>query len=321
MTLEKRKTSRWLSNGPPVLVAALCLITASHAAAISSNQTTTVPAIDPSQYKRLISPGIGNTLPGGQPIISVDKNLADWNRPVPSSGLSTLPMRPIGPELCYLAGGLATIDMCGVAVRIPAETDDMKMTGMVTFTMPPPFAPAQKIIMQCFLNSSYPNKNGPQYQLIVTDSSTVTCALQKCSPSNVSVCGASIPVPIETVINKSTDIPLPSALLADPSAGPNSSLTVRCVDDDQGNPVYRAMESSEISCNLFPCPDTVFELCGVSVPVKGGLAMGAVLNQTMPPPFAPDPFTVQCVGNGDYRPTYQLTDHSVVTCKTAIPIP
>jgi hypothetical protein len=219
--------------------------------------------------------------------------------------------------------------MCGVSVPIPPLTDAAMgldsnsgdALGVVTVTMPPPFAPGQKVILQCyeFVLVGEPAWVSP-FKLLVTDTSSVTCALQKCEPSNVLLCQSSIPVPVETSINQATDVSVPPSLLADPSNTTNLSFTAQCADDDKGTPVYRVSDSSQVSCNLFPCQAATFDLCGLSVPVKGGAAMGTAFDLTMPPPFAPDPFTVQCVGSNGRRPAYQLTDHSAVTCQT-IPAP
>lgn len=195
----------------------------------------------------------------------------------------------------------ANISMCGQSIPLPNQA----LGYSATLSVPSPYV-HQPFTVQC---------TSTGYQIV--DASAVTCTLLTCPVSSISLCGASIPVPGGTTIGASVTVPVPVSALADPSSAlPNLSLTAQCMDDGNGGTAYQVTNDSSISCNLFPCQDSKVRLCETLIPVAGGMPLGGVLHFTLPPPFAPEPFTIQCVGSQGIQPMYQLTDVSAVTCNT-----
>jgi hypothetical protein len=196
-----------------------------------------------------------------------------------------------------------TVSICGLNVPVSS----MPFGSSVILTMPAPY------LHQPFTVVCEKSDNSLYYQ--ISDSSAVTCAPQVCPISKVELCGSAIQVPGGTFIGNTIDVPVPPSVLTDPSKGKGLSFTVQCTDRGNNDIVYQITDASDVSCNLFPCRNTTVNLCGISVPVNGGKPMGAAINLTMPPPFKPDTFTVQCVGSEGTPPSYQLTDTSGVSCK------
>jgi len=167
--MPRHMTLPWLK----IMTFAAVWLCATVAAVAASNQQRNAPSVGSPQYKIITSPGIAGSS------ISIDQTSADQNSHA-TPNVGALPIRLVSAGICYLESVVPDfISMCGIAVPVPGLTDDTRKTGAVTITMPPPFAPGQKIIMQCFLNPNVPFKNGSQqseYRLTVTDSSSVTCA-------------------------------------------------------------------------------------------------------------------------------------------------
>jgi len=143
-----------------------------------------------------------------------------------------------------------------------------------------------------------------------------------CRGGSTIVCGAAIPLPDMTPVGDTANVHVPPAVLGD-SYSANSDLyfTAECVTDQSGGAAYRVLGVDKISCNSFPCQTSSVRLCDTSVSVPGGTPLGGVIHVTMPPPFAKNSFTVQCAGNLDNPPVYQITDHANVVCNGASPSP
>jgi len=191
-----------------------------------------------------------------------------------------------------------SVSVCGKTVAVPP----LGLGAITALTTPSPYM-HDTFIVQCL-------SFGGILAVQIADSHAVTCNLQRCSPSAVSICGISVPVSGGTVVGNKESKTVPAAMLADQTQ--NFSFDVHCVDN--GNePFYQVDNSSEVSCNAFPCRDTTVELCGVSIPVAGGMSLGAVKNIAMPQPFHGD-FAVECVGSGGNPPAYQIIEHDNVSC-------
>jgi len=141
-----------------------------------------------------------------------------------------------------------------------------------------------------------------------------------CHGGSTTVCGVAFALPATTPAGATATVPIPSHVLGNSFAANGGSLqnsdlsfTVQCVADVDGNVSYRNIDADKINCNLFPCPTSAVTLCGASIPV-GGTPLGGSVQVTMPAPFAQNSFTVQCVGNGDKPPVYQITEHAAVAC-------
>lgn len=213
----------------------------------------------------------------------------------------------VTPDYCLGISQIRSIDMCNQIIPLTPYT--VNEDGTATVAMPSPFN-HESFTFECVQN--LPSQ---QYQVLVIDAPTTLCTLQRCSPGNVNLCGAVIPVNAEITINQQTEVMVPPTMLANAdNNAPALSFTAQCVDDGQGNPTYVVTDSSQVSCNAFPCPDTSFTICATSIPVPGGATMGTVLDLQMPLPFSPDPFKVECVGNPNGAPAYQLSESSAVSC-------
>ncbi len=195
------------------------------------------------------------------------------------------------------------IGICNKTVWAPSTY----MGGQETLYVPSPYQHDSFSVLCTSVNG--------QPGFIILDNANVTCAPLICAAADVQICGVSIPVPGGTVMDKNIEVEVRPGLLADPVNSGNPVFTAQCVDDGNGGSIYRVTDDSQVSCNLFPCAELDLELCGSSVHVQGGSKLGDVLNLNMPPPFAPEPFTIQCVGSNGTAPAYQITDHSAVTCR------
>ena len=141
------------------------------------------------------------------------------------------------------------------------------------------------------------------------------CNLRPCEASSVTFCGKTFQVPAGTTVGNTINIPVPNVLLARPSLSNDQSITAQCrLSGDKV--AYEISDTSGVSCNDFPCPDADVQLCNTPIHINGGTAFADVLGLTMPPPFASDKFTVQCVSDNISPPTYQILDRSAVTCAT-----
>jgi hypothetical protein len=213
------------------------------------------------------------------------------------------------PYGTYTSGCPATfVTVCGQPVPVPAAS----IGYTIELNVPSPYA-HQPFTAQC--TDTF---GGIYYQII--DSSAVTCAPLRCPPSGVAICGVQIPVNDSVNIGDLTTVTVPPAALSEPSVYNRVTFTAQCIDNGYATPFYRIADDSDVSCNVFPCADSVVRLCETSVAIRGGTPMGSVLHLTMPAPFVNDPFTVQCVGSGGNPPVYQVIDHQSVTCKT-VPVP
>jgi hypothetical protein len=105
-----------------------------------------------------------------------------------------------------------------------------------------------------------------------------------------------------------------SVLVNNASADPNLTFNAACVGDGNGGIIYSMNDVQNISCNLFPCQSLTVQICNTSLTIPGGTAMGGIIHVAMPPPYAMNKFTAQCVGNSGNAPAYQVTDERSVSC-------
>lgn len=142
-----------------------------------------------------------------------------------------------------------------------------------------------------------------------------TVVQSTCNGGSLPVCGIPIPMPPTTSVGNTAEVHVPPALLGDTSK--IVSFTVSCVDNGYGGGAYQLVNPTGISCGAFPCQASTVRICDTNIPVAGGTPQGGIVHMTMPAPFSPEAFTVQCVGSAGAAPVYQITDHSVVTCNHA----
>lgn len=205
------------------------------------------------------------------------------------------------PASAYIPFCTGGISLCGITVSAPTLT-----IGAVTaITQPLPYQHLS-FTVQCLIQNGLPT-----YQII--NAPNPACQLESCYPSTLSVCGTDVAIPQTTPLGKQTTVTIPVNELGPAKASNSFHITAQCVDDGSGTH-YQVANGTGFSCSQFPCADSQIQLCGSSIPVPGGAAMGTILHMNMPQPFAPDPFTVQCVGSQGNAPTYQIVDHDAVTC-------
>jgi hypothetical protein len=200
------------------------------------------------------------------------------------------------------ACGSGGVSLCGTTVPVPGL---LPLGATASLSMPSPYEhqPFSVICLQ----------QGGIFSYQIIDQSQVTCALRSCPVQSVTLCGNRVEVPGGTKIGDRITVDVPASVLSDPTYGAASFQAV-CNDADNTEPVYKIDDVSIPSCNGFTCPDADIRLCGTTVPVKGGAHMGEVLHQTMPAPFVPDGFNVECLGSGGHPPSYQPVDVTGVTC-------
>jgi hypothetical protein len=114
--------------------------------AVGSNQPANTP-VDPSQYKVLVSPGIGNLG------ISVNQNPAGWKA---TNSSASAPTAPSG------SSGTCTfnrVSLCGVSIPIRGSTP---VYGVLYLNMPAPFV-SDPFVVQCVSNGTSPT---PSYEIL-----------------------------------------------------------------------------------------------------------------------------------------------------------
>ena len=125
-----------------------------------------------------------------------------------------------------------------------------------------------------------------------------------------------------TPVGDVANVHVPASVLGDSySTSADLYFTAECVASQYGGAVYRVTNVDKIPCNSFPCQTSNVRLCDTSISVPGGTPLGGIVHMTMPAPFSKNTFTVQCIGNLDEPPVYQITDHSGVSCGPATTSP
>ncbi|MER2520029.1 MAG: hypothetical protein ABTQ34_04980 [Bdellovibrionales bacterium] len=199
----------------------------------------------------------------------------------------------------------SSVTICGKVVRVPAGP----IGAVANLVVPFPHQP-QPFTVQCLA------VNGtPAYRIV--DATEVTCDLQTCPPSDVTLCGAPVNIPTSVKVGGSVKVPVPPSVLANPESGYNLVMRARCAEGPNATAKYRVDNAEDISCNLFPCQTSTVRLCNAAIEVPGGAPLGAVLTLTMPSPFAPEQFAVQCLGSMGLPAVYQIIDHEGVSCNLA----
>ena len=137
------------------LLGVVCFLSAAQA----SDSGLTAP-----QYKLILSPGVGNTLPDGQSVISIDSNPPPSSAPVVPRGV------PVNRNLQQLypaniAGcSESSINICGSLVQIAQSAS---FGDIVEITTPPPFVPGI-VDVQCVVIDGVPTYK-------IASNSAVTC--------------------------------------------------------------------------------------------------------------------------------------------------
>jgi hypothetical protein len=137
---------------------------------ISAVEAADVPC--DTEFKIVISPGVGNKLPNGQPIISFAPNCK-----VPKQNATSVSPSPTGPTgptaiprpmpVALPAGcGNGSVEMCGTAIPIAGPNG---VGDYIPLNMPAPFVP-DPFSVQCIIVDGLARYS-------VSDSSSVSCAL------------------------------------------------------------------------------------------------------------------------------------------------
>jgi hypothetical protein len=198
----------------------------------------------------------------------------------------------------------STVKICGVEAPVPAEH-----RGFQAFLVVPSPYVHEHFTAECVMNG-----NTGTYQ--ITDESSVTCTKNVCAASAVEACGNSIAVPSGTAVGESIEVAVPSPTNPAPTRG-SPKIKVECGDNSPSLPTYHVVDELGLQCSDFPCPAATLDVCHSPVVVPAGAAMGETKDMTMPAPFAPDHFTVQCHGTNGTGPVYEVTDSSKLSCKKA----
>ena len=238
----------------------------------------------PPGYTAQSNPGMGNQ-PSGHMI----------NPPPPP--VNTLPQSGI------FVGGCQGINfgICGTTVPLP----ETQLGSIVSANTPNPYV-HQSFTARCAILNGV-----PVFQAV--DVSAVTCTLQTCVPSTTNICGLPFSIPVGLPAGSSLPLTIPDNAVNQPTHDFPLTLNATCVAGDGPTALYQ-VDTSAISCNIFRCQDAKIPLCNMDVPVSGGAKLGSIIQINMPPPYQPDPFSVQCLGTEGKAPTYKLIDHSAVSC-------
>lgn len=192
------------------------------------------------------------------------------------------------------------VNVCGQSIRV-----DAGFFGEWRHVRLPPQFEVRDITLQCAGNTSSPS-------YFVTNPINAPCSLRQCGARSVSLCDDEIPINNALRFGQELKVPVPSALLVPSKRGMARSFSVQC--GIQGEDVTLSVaNTSSISCNDFPCKPVVLSLCGGSTKVQMNdtAELGQVFRIAT---NLGQPVTVSCLGSNAYRPVYQITDASQVTC-------
>jgi hypothetical protein len=114
------------------------------------------------------------------------------------------------------------------------------------------------------------------------------------------------------------------AILTLPAPFQPQSFTVQCAVYN-GVLSYQIIDAAQVTCAPQTCPTSSVQLCGASVPVPAGSAIGERINVRVPETLVTDggssmSFTAQCVAGQGASPVYQVTDDTNISC-THFPCP
>lgn len=240
--------------------------------------------------------------------ISEDKRIREgeqrrWHHAHPRPYGANMQLSPtIGLGAACVNG---SVTICGKSVPAPAGP----IGAVANLTVPFPYVP-QPFMAQCLAVGGV-----PAYRIV--DATQVSCEVQTCAPSEVTICGARIGILSSVKVGQQIKVQVPSSSLGNAASAYAPEIRARCAEGANGTATYRVENESEISCNQFPCQTANVRLCDTAIEIPGGSPSGSVLTLAMPPPYHPDRFVVQCLGTMGRQPVYQIIDHEGVTCARA----
>ncbi len=202
---------------------------------------------------------------------------------------------PISNTFC----GHTSMRICGITFTAQPGP----IGTLLTFHLPEKYV-IRTATVQCI------GDHGRAYYKLLNDDVT-SCALRTCRPGAVTLCNTSCDIPVESHIGDVVETKIPPEILIASAASsqPGFSSECRLVN---GIERYQVTGTSGVSCNAFPCQPATLTICGEAVAIPTASEMGAVLQAVT---NNNQPVTVQCIGSGGNRPTYQITDSSAVTCE------
>jgi len=192
-----------------------------------------------------------------------------------------------------------TMQICGITFTAQSGS----IGNLITFNLPEKYV-TRTATVQCV------SDHGNAFYKL-TNEAVTSCALRTCPPSAVTVCNTSFPIKTKSHIGDVVKTAIPTDLLIASAASTKPSFLAECCLID-GVEQYHVSDTSGVSCNTFPCLPTTLNVCNATISLPIPAEMGAVFHTVT---NGNQPVTVQCIGSGGNRPTYQITDSSAVTCE------
>jgi hypothetical protein len=196
-----------------------------------------------------------------------------------------------------------SIMICNMQIPMPANPVGYK----AVMTVPPPYV-HDPFTVECL--GSVNGSSGYE----VSDLSKVSCKVETCPAYSVNVCGYDIPTPGGTVEGEKVQLTIPPTFVTQASASRHPTVNAVCADVN-GQPRYYVKDHTGSACIDFACPPTDIAICDTFINISEYSENGGTKTITMPAPFQPDKFTVQCLARNDKNPAYEIIEQKNVSCK------
>jgi hypothetical protein len=186
----------------------------------------------------------------------------------------------------------ANVKLCGLQINIPAGP----VGAIQSFPLPERFV-AREVIWQCVSEWGMT----PFYRLL--GDAYNTCALKRCPPGVVNVCGLSVDVNVETPVGETTKLAFPSDYFASDLIN-KPEIHAQCTIAN-GVRKYEVRDEFTINCNAFACRPTKLQACNSTVTISTASNLGQAQNL-----YTDDhrPVRIQCLSTNAMAPRYVAVD-------------
>lgn len=201
---------------------------------------------------------------------------------------------------------VSTLDYCGaVSMQVCGITFNVPASGIGTtqnFTLPEKYA-TRNVVFQCI------DQGGRPFFRLMNENVN-SCKLRSCAPSVADFCGGALPINVAANVGDTVKVTVPQEYLSTAKAASPPVLTAQC-SLINGVEQYQLTDAHRFSCSDLACAPTTLTINNCSVVLSSPADLGAVVHVAT---TDNQPVTVQCLGSGGTRPTYQIVDHAVVAC-------
>lgn len=184
------------------------------------------------------------------------------------------------------------MNVCGMRLNIPPAA----VGTAYSFPLPERFA-ARELIVQCISEWGVV----PYYRL--AGSPSIVCALKRCDPGPVNVCGLTMNINSQLEVGEATKIPIPvdmfvTGLVSKPDIYAQCEIV-------NGVRQYVVKDEVSVPCTAFACQPGKIEACNSTVVTFNPANLGEVLHLET---VDHRPVKVQCLSTDGKAPRYVAVD-------------